>query len=179
MSGGEACLSLPVGPDDHALGPENAPLTIVEYGDYQCPYCGQAFPIVQALQREFGDSLRFVFRNLPLADMHPHAEQASEMAEAVGTHGRFWEMHDLLYEHQRDLEDKALLEYAAQTGVDTQAVVATLESGEPRERVQRDLESAIRSGANGTPTFFVNGERYDGSWAYEPFAEYLTTTLHQ
>lgn len=98
---------------------------------------------------------------------------------AVGIGGRFWEMHDLLYEHQRDLEVRALHEYATQTGANTRAVMATLESGEPRDRVKRDLESAIRSGANGTPTFFVNGERYDGSWAYEPFAEYLTTTLHQ
>src|SRR5665213_462188 len=106
-----------------------------------------------------------------MSTMHPHAEQAAEMAEAVGIHGKFWEMHDLLYEHQRDLGDQALLEYATQTGVDTQNVVATLEGGELRERVQRDLESAIRNGANGTPTFFVNGERYDDSWTYEPFAE--------
>jgi len=172
-------LSVPVGPDDHSIGPEDAALTVVEYGDYECPYCGQAFSVVQALQKAFGDSLRFIFRNLPLADMHPHAEQAAEMAEAVGLHGKFWEMHDLLYEHQRDLGEKALLEYVSEAGADVNEVVATLKSGEPEQRVQRDLEGAIRSGANGTPTFFVNGERYDGSWAYETFADYLTSALNQ
>jgi len=177
MSQSETHLSSPVSSDDHAVGPENAPLTVVEYGDYQCPYCGQAFPIVQALQRDFGDSLCFVFRNLPLADMHPHAEQAAEMAEAVGLQGRFWEMHDLLYENQRELGAKALLSYADRAGANVEEVVAAIKGGDPRSRVQHDLESAIRSGANGTPTFFVNGERYDGSWAYGPFAEYLTSML--
>jgi protein-disulfide isomerase len=179
VSQGAAQLSVPVGPDDHSVGPEHAPLTIVEYGDYECPYCGQAFPIVQALQRDFGDSLRFIFRNFPLADMHPHAEQAAEMAEAVGRQGKFWEMHDLLYEHQRDLGGKALLGYVALAGADVDKAVAAIESGEPRQRVQRDFEGAIRGGANGTPTFFVNAERYDGSWMYEPFAEFLTETLNQ
>ncbi|HEY5265722.1 MAG TPA: DsbA family protein [Acidimicrobiales bacterium] len=178
MSQSESRLSVPVSANDHAIGPENAALTVVEYGDYQCPYCGQAFPIVQALQRAFADSLRLVFRNLPLADMHPHAEQAAEIAEAVGLQGKFWEMHDLLYENQRDLEAKALLGYAKRAGANVDEVVAALESGEPRTRVQHDLEGAIRSGANGTPTFFVNGERYDGSWAYEPFADYLSTMLN-
>jgi len=178
VSQSEARLSVPVSSDDHAVGLENAPLTVVEYGDYECPYCGQAFAIIQALQKAFGDSLRFVFRNLPFADMHPHAQQAAEMAQAVGVQGKFWEMHDLLYENQRELGAKALLDYSAQAGANVQEVVAAIKSGEPRTRVERDLESAIRSGANGTPTFFINGERYDGSWAYEPFSDYLSTILN-
>jgi protein-disulfide isomerase len=101
-------LTIPVGPDDHVAGRDDAPLTIVEYGDYQCPYCGQAYPIVQALQRELGDALRLVFRNMPLANVHPHAEAAAEVAEAVAMQVDFWPMHDVLYENQRDLSEAAL-----------------------------------------------------------------------
>jgi protein-disulfide isomerase len=104
-------LSIPVGPDDHSRGPLDAKLTVVEYGDYQCPYCGQAFPIVEKLRSTFADSMRFIFRNLPLADVHPHAEAAAEIAEAVGLQGKFWEIHDALFENQRDLSDAALRRY--------------------------------------------------------------------
>ncbi len=113
-----ALLSIPVGPEDHSRGPLDAKLTVVEYGDYQCPYCGQAYPIVEKLLSEFADSMRLVFRNLPLAEVHPHAEAAAEVAEAVGLQGKFWEMHDTLFEHQRDLSDAALLRYIAAVGAD-------------------------------------------------------------
>jgi protein-disulfide isomerase len=172
-------LAVPVTPEDHSDGPQDAPLTLVEYGDYQCPYCGQAYGIVKELQSQFADSLRFVFRNLPLANVHQHAEAAAEMAEAAGTTGKFWEMHDLLYEHQDDLSEQALLGYAAQAGADPAAVTAALATGQPRERVHNDLRGAIRSGANGTPTFFINGDRYDGSWARQPFAEHLEAILRR
>ena len=173
----EENLSVPVGPDDHASGPEDAKLTLVEYGDYQCPYCGQAFPIVEKLRKQFADSMRFVFRNFPLGEVHPHAVAAAEMAEAVALQGKFWEMHDALYENQRDLSDAALRRYAQAVGADVDKATSDLASGVPEKRVEADFEGAIRSGANGTPTFFVNGVRYDGSWMYEPFAEYLTEIL--
>jgi protein-disulfide isomerase len=172
-----ADLSIPVGPNDHSSGPENAKLQVVEYGDYQCPYCGQAFPIVKRLQKEFGDSFRLIFRNFPLADVHPHAEAAAEVAEAVALQGKFWEIHDTLFENQRDLSSEALMGYIKAVGADVEQATKDIRSGAPRQRVEADFEGAIRSGANGTPTFFVNGVRYDGSWMYEPFSEYLKEVL--
>jgi len=166
-----------VGPDDHARGPEDAPITVVEYGDYQCPYCGQAYGIVEELVRTFGDDLRFVFRNFPLVDVHAHAQAAAELAEAAALQGKFWQMHDTLFENQTDLTDGALAHYATSVGLDTRQVAHDLEGGAPRRRVEADFEGAIRSGANGTPTFFVNGERYDGSWQFEPFERFLRSLL--
>jgi protein-disulfide isomerase len=170
-------LSIPVGPDDHASGPEDAKLVVVEYGDYQCPYCGQAFPIVEKLRTTFADSMRFVFRNFPLAEVHAHAEAAAEVAEAVGLQGKFWEVHDALFQNQRDLSDAALRRYIKDVGADVDQAMSDIAAGGPGQRVEADFEGAIRSGANGTPTFFVNGVRYDGSWMYEPFAEYLSEVL--
>ena len=172
-----ALLSVPVGPEDHSRGPLGAKLTVVEYGDYQCPYCGQAYPIVEKLMTTFADSMTLVFRNLPLADVHPHAEAAAEVAEAVGLQGKFWEIHDTLFEHQRDLSAAALKRYITDVGADVQRATKDITGGGPRARVEADFESAIRSGANGTPTFFVNGQRYDGSWQYAPFSEFLAELL--
>jgi protein-disulfide isomerase len=173
----ESRLAIPVSDEDHSRGPADALITLVEYGDYECPYCGQAFPIVEKIRRVFDDSLRFVFRNLPLAEVHPHAERAAEMAEAVALQGDFWAMHDMLYEHQRELADEALLSYAKAVGADLDRVRADLTEGAPRRRVESDFEGAIRSGANGTPTFYINGARYDGTWQYEPFADHLKSVL--
>jgi protein-disulfide isomerase len=170
-------LSIPVGPDDHSRGPLDAKLTVVEYGDYQCPYCGQAYSIVEQLRSEFSDSMRLIFRNLPLVDVHPHAEAAAEMAEAIGLQGKFWEIHDALYENQKDLSDAALSRYAEQVGADVTTAMSAIADGGPRQRVEADFEGAIRSGANGTPGFFVNGVRYDGSWQFEPFSQYLSELL--
>jgi protein-disulfide isomerase len=114
---------------------------------------------------------------LPLADVHPHAEAAAEVAEAVGLQGKFWEIHDTLFENQRELSAAALLRYVADVGADVKEATKEIADGGPRQRVEADFESAIRSGANGTPTFFVNGVRYDGSWQFGPFAEYLTQVL--
>jgi protein-disulfide isomerase len=172
-----ADLTVPVGPQDHSSGPEDAKLSVVEYGDYQCPYCGQAYPIVKELQKKFGDALRLVFRNFPLSDMHPHAEAAAEVAEALALQGKFWEIHDTLFENQRDLGSEALMHYINEVGADVEQATKDIRSGAPRQRVEADFEGAIRSGANGTPTFFVNGVRYDGSWMFEPFAEYLQELL--
>jgi protein-disulfide isomerase len=160
-------LTLPVGERDHVQGPADAPVTLVEYGDYECPYCGRAYPIVKALQARLGDRLRFVFRNFPLTTAHPHAERAAEAAEAAAAHGRFWEMHDRLYEHQRALDDSHLERYAADVGLDVARFTGELEAGHHRARVREDFLSGVRSGVNGTPTFFINGVRHDDSYAPE------------
>jgi protein-disulfide isomerase len=164
----QGVLAPPVGHEDHAQGPDAAPLTLVEYGDYECGHCGRAYPIVKHLQRELGDALRFVFRNFPLKESHPHAARAAEAAESVAAHGgeaKFWAMHDLLYENQQALEDADLLAYAASLGVDEAAVADDLEAGAMAMRVHKDFRSGARSGVNGTPTFFANGRRYDGNWS--------------
>jgi protein-disulfide isomerase len=157
-----AKLKPPVGPHDHVQGPAEAPVTLVEYGDYECPYCGEAYPVVKALQKRLGDQMRFVFRNFPLAQAHPHAEHAAEAAEAAGAQGKFWEMHDLLYENQDALEDEDLVRYARALHLDVPRFVKETESGAHLERVREDFRSGVRSGVNGTPSFFINGARHDG-----------------
>ena len=163
----ETRLIEPVSERDHVIGPADAPLTLVEYGDYQCPYCGRAFPIVQALRKRMGARLRFVFRNLPLTQIHEHAEHAAEVAEAAGAQGRFWPMHDLLFQRQFALDDASLLEYAAELKLDVERVTRELADGTHRERVRHDFLTGVKSGANGTPTFFINGFRHDGSFELE------------
>ncbi len=157
-----ANLKPPVGPHDHVQGPAKAPVTLVEYGDYECPYCGEAYPVVKALQERLGDQMRFVFRNFPLAQAHPHAEHAAEAAEAAGAQGKFWEMHDMLYENQDALEDEDLVRYARALHLDLPRFVKEMESGTYLERVREDFRSGVRSGVNGTPSFFINGMRHDG-----------------
>jgi len=159
-------LVLPVGPRDHAQGPATAPVTLVEYGDFECPYCGRAYPIVKSVQKQLGTRLRFVFRNFPLTEIHPHAANAAEAAEAAGEQGRFWEMHDALFKHQDALEPTDLIAYAVGIGIDPDKLGAELESHAQAARVREDFMSGVRSGVNGTPTFFINGARYDGSWDY-------------
>ena len=162
-------LAIPVGASDHAQGPEAAPVTIVEYGDYECPYCGEAYPTLKALARAAGPRLRFVFRNFPLAEMHPHALHAAAFAEAAAEAGRFWEAHDLLYENQAGLGDAYLLGYGDRLGLDPAAVRAAL-AGRYADRIRADFLGGVRSGVNGTPTLFVNGLRYDGPRDLESLA---------
>ena len=164
MSQVQAHLTLPVSDRDHAQGPDDAPVTLVEYGDYECPYCGQAYLIVQQAQQQLGDRLRFVFRNFPLTSSHPYAEGAAEAAEAAGAQGQFWPMHDLLYENQDALDMPDLERYASQLGLDLDRFNADLRDHRYADRVREDFMSGVRSGVNGTPTFFINGDRYDGSW---------------
>lgn len=168
-------LTLPVGERDHAQGPENAPVTLVEYGDYECPYCGDAYVVVKQLQEQMGGKLRFVFRNFPLTQMHPHAAHAAESAEIAGAQGKFWEMHDALYEHQKALDDRRLTQYAQSLGLDAQKFEQELAAGAQTERVREDFLSGVRSGVNGTPTFFINGLRYEGDFD----ADSLLTTLQE
>lgn len=168
-------LTLPVGERDHAQGPENAPVTLVEYGDYQCPYCGDAYAVVKQIQEQMGEKLRFVFRNFPLTQAHPHAQHAAEAAEIAGTQGRFWEMHDALYEHQKSLDDRFLTQYAQTLGLDAATLEDGLTNGTQAERVREDFLSGVKSGVNGTPTFFINGQRYEGAFD----ADSLLATLQE
>jgi protein-disulfide isomerase len=159
-----AVLTVPVSAEDHSQGPLDAPVTLVEYGDYECPHCGRAYPIVRDVQRQLGARLRFVFRNFPLREVHPHAQHAAEAAEAAAAQGRFWEMHDLIFEHQRALLDRHLHEYAGTLALDQARFDEELASHVHAARIKRDFSGGIRSGVNGTPTFFVNGVRHDGDW---------------
>jgi protein-disulfide isomerase len=156
-----------VSTSDHRAGPDDAPVTLVEYGDYECPYCGQAYPIVKQVRTALGRQLRFVFRNFPLAEVHPHALHAAETAEAAASQRKFWEMHDMLFEHQRALDDTHLLQYAKQLGLDVERVRRELEAGTDIDGIEADFRSGVRSGVNGTPTFFVNGLRLEGPWNFE------------
>jgi len=164
MSGNRSELKPAVGPNDHAQGPDDAPITLVEYGDYECPYCGMAYPVVKLIQARLGDRLRFVFRNFPLAEAHPHATAAAELAEAAASQGKFWQMHDMLYEHQTALGAADLERYVNKLELDRAALEATLAGGAPHQRVRGDFMSGVRSGVNGTPAFFINGRRFDGDW---------------
>jgi protein-disulfide isomerase len=155
-------LKPPVGANDHVQGPAKGSVTLVEYGDYECPYCGEAYPIVKALQERLADKLRFVFRNFPLAQAHPHAEHAAEAAEAAGAQGKFWEMHDMLYENQDALEDEDLVRHARALHLDVPRFVKDMEEHRYADRVREGFRSGVRSGVNGTPSFFVNGARHDG-----------------
>jgi protein-disulfide isomerase len=175
-----AQLAVPVNEKDHTLGPTNAPVTLVEYGDFECPHCGRAHPIVQAIRRYMGEELRFVYRHFPLVEAHPHAQSAAEASEAAGAQGRFWEMHDILFRNQQALEPEDLLLYAARIGVDAQRVARELAAGTWTKKVRDDFRGGVRSGVNGTPTFFVNGVRYDGNWAdAAEFVQVLSDVANQ
>lgn len=160
-------LKVAVTAEDHTQGPESAEVTLVEYGDYECPYCGQAYPIVKRIQEHFGKRLRLVFRNFPLSEMHPNAESAAEASEFAATQGRYWEMHDRLFENQQRLGTKLYSGLAGDLGLSPRALLRSLDSGEYEERVRADFRGGVRSGVNGTPTFFVNGRRHDGPFEFE------------
>jgi protein-disulfide isomerase len=154
-------LTLPVSARDHILGSVTAPVTVVEYGDYECPYCGQAHHVVKQLRQLLGRRLCFVFRHFPLTRVHPHAQQA---AEAAGAQGKFWEMHSMLFEHQHALAADDLVRYAAALGLDLSRFSSELIGHVHATRVREDFMSGVRSGVNGTPTFFINGVRHDGTF---------------
>lgn len=160
-------LALPVNADDHFAGNPDAPVTLVEYGDYECPYCGQAFPVIQALRRRFDDSLGFVFRNFPLLEVHPHAVMAAAAAEAAGLQQRFWPMHDTLFRNQQALEPENVMLYARELGLDLERFVEDANSERVARKIERDMESGVESGVPGTPTFFVNGRRHTGNFTPE------------
>ncbi len=165
-----ATLKVPVTADDYAQGKSNAAVTLVEYGDYECPHCGHAYPIVKQLQEHFGSKLRVVYRNFPLREMHPNAESAAESAEFAGAQGKFWEMHDLLFENQEQLGGSLYLALAKTLGLSPAALVKALESEEYVEKVSADFNGGVRSGVNGTPTFFINGLRHDAPFDFDVLA---------
>ena len=155
-------LTTPVTSRDHQFGGRDAAVTVVEYGDYQCPYCSRAHLVVKDLADRLGDRWRFVFRNFPLNMIHPHAQHAAEAAEAAGAQGLFWEMHDYLFLHQDSLADRDLVRDASLLGVEQYQFVEDLRDHRFADRVREDFLGGARSGVNGTPTFFINGVRYDG-----------------
>lgn len=157
-------LLIPVSARDHIAGRLDAPLTLVEYGDYECPYCARAYVTVKHVQHQLAGRLRFVFRNFPLNTVHPNAEAAAEVAEAAANQGTFWEMHDMLFRRQDALEPTDLLGYAESLGLDAHRILSELRARLHEARIREDFVSGAQSGVNGTPTFFVNDMRHDDSW---------------
>ena len=155
-------LKVQVSDEDHIQGPKNAPITLVEYGDYQCPYCGDAYPIIKQVQEHFGSQLRFVFRNFPLTEIHTMAEPAAQIAEYAGLEGLFWEMHDLIYENQSNLSSQLFFELADSLGLSRANVKKALTNQAIVQKIEKDFIGGVKSGVNGTPTLYLNGDRYEG-----------------
>jgi protein-disulfide isomerase len=170
-------LTVPDPERDHFQGSADAPIKLLEYGDYECPFCGDAHAMVHEIQRRLGDDLLFAFRNFPLTNVHPHAEHAAEAAEAAGEQGNFWSMHDLLFENQSTLEDEDLAAYAAELGLDATRLIRQVAGKIYAPRIHEDFKSGVRGGVNGTPTFFINGERYDGVPDVKHLLSVLTAQL--
>jgi protein-disulfide isomerase len=170
-------LKVPVTPHDHAKGPVNAPVTLVEYGDYECPYCGLAHSTVKLIQQHFRPRLRFVFRHFPLSQAHPNAESAAQTAEFAGAHGKFWEMHDGLYENQDRLGLPLYFALAGLLELPELELREALVEGTYAPKVRADFLSGVRSGVNGTPCFFINGVRHDGTYAFEDLGGAIEETL--
>jgi protein-disulfide isomerase len=158
---------------DHACGPNEAPAVLLEYGDYECPYCGRAHYVVKAMQKHLGPSLQFVFRNFPLPKVHPNAELAAEAAEAAGAQGRFWEMHDALFDNQAELGPALCMMLGRRLELDMPRFVRDLNEHTYRNRVRREFAGGIRSGVYGIPTFFINGVRFENSWDTDDFTRAL------
>ena len=156
-------LTVPVTERDHIRGQLGARFTLVEYGDYECPFCRAAHPVVEEVERRLNGQLCFAYRHFPIVNAHPHAVRAAEAAEAAGAQGRFWPMHDLLFETTMGLADETLVRLAVQIGLDARRFVSDLASNQYLDRIREDMSSGARSGVNGTPTFFVNGLRHDGA----------------
>ncbi len=160
-------LVVPVNERDHRQGPATAAVTLVQYGDYECPYTRQSTTVVRAIQQQLGDQLRFVFRNFPLTEIHPHALHAALAAEAAAVQGKFWEMHDYIFHHQHALEDSDLAQFAEAVGLNMQQFARDMAEQRALARIEEDMEGGERSGVQGTPTFFINGVLYRGSWKQE------------
>ncbi len=168
-------LLLPIHDGDHVHGPASADYTLVEYGDYECPACGQLFEIIRNLQATLGDRLRIVYRHYPLSGIHPHAQEAAEAAEAAGAQGRFWEMHDLLFQNQNALKRKDLLAYGETLSLDIDRLRNELKHEVYRDLVREDFRRGVQNGVYGTPGLFLNGVRHDGAWDRDTLLWILTT----
>lgn len=170
-------LKPPVNSKDHIQGKNSAPLELVEYGDYQCPHCGHAYPIIKNVQLNLGDDLKFVFRNFPLSEIHPDAFNAAVAAEAAGLQQKFWEMHDIIFENQQELDFVSLFLYAKKIGLDLERFKNDIQKNTLITKVEQDFESGVRSGVNGTPSFFINGKKYNGNWEENVLTLYLKSQL--
>jgi protein-disulfide isomerase len=157
-------LTLPVSERDHIQGPVTAPVTLVEYGDYECPYCAQAYMIIKEVQQRLGSKLRFVFRNFPLTKIRPHAFQTAIAAETAAAQNKFWEMYEYLFKHGQVLTDDTIKRSAASIGLQVNRFYREFDDGTYSSHVNEDIESGRSSGVKSTPTFFINGDRYDGTW---------------
>ncbi len=167
-----------VNSNDHFFGNNaEAPIELVEYGDYECPYCGRAYPIVKDIKQQLGSEIKFVFRNFPLRKIHPHAFMASLATEAAGLQDKFWEMHDIIFENQKILNEDHILLFADKLGLDTERFKSDLQQKTLSDKVEKDFESGLRSGVNRTPTFFINGKKYEGEWNDGQLFQYLKTIL--
>ncbi len=160
-------LAVPVGARDHVLGPKSAPVTLVEYGDFECPFCAQTYPVVKEIERQLGPRLRFVYRHFPLTSVHPHAEGAALAAESASAQGRFWEMHDALFQEPEPLREDDFDRYAEELGLDVPEFDGAMSARRFLPRVRNDFHSGVRSGVNGTPSFFINNVRHDSLTDFE------------
>jgi protein-disulfide isomerase len=172
-------LKVPVTQRDHIRGPANAPVTLVEYGDYECAHCGLAHPIINTVRQHFARQLRFVFRHFPLSQVHPNAEAAAESAEFAGAHGRFWEMHDGIYENQERIGLPLFFALAEALGLSESALRDALVTGEYAPKVRADFLGGVRSGVNGTPSFFINGARHDGTYEFDELVAAIDLRLQR
>ena len=170
-------LKVPVSAEDPIEGDAHAPVILVEYGDYECPHCGHAYPIIKRVQKHFGKRLGFVFRNFPLSEMHPNAENAAETAAFDASRGLFWEMHDAIFENQESLGPPLLMELAENLGLSAKNLQTALQDHEFAARVKADFLGGVRSGVNGTPTFFINGHRHDASFEFEDLVAAIEARL--
>jgi protein-disulfide isomerase len=164
---------------DHIQGNPDAPIELLEYGDYQCPFCGRAYPIIKKLQREMGDKLKFVFRNFPLTNAHPQAMLAAMASEAAALQGKFWPMHDILFEHQRRLTKPAIMGYAEELSLNIIKFESDIEDGEIQKAVELQFYGGMRSGVNATPGLFINGEKWNGSWEGDDLSIFIRNTFPQ
>jgi protein-disulfide isomerase len=170
-------LTPPVNSRDHTFGEPGAPIELVEYGDYECPYCGRAYPVAKDIQQQLGKDMQFVFRNFPLSNIHPHAFSAAVATEAAGLQGKFWEMHDIIFENQKTLEAEDIFLFARRLGLDAERFKNDIQQKSLIDKVEGDFETGIRSGVNRTPTFFINGEKFNGEWSEGRLLQYLKTVL--
>jgi protein-disulfide isomerase len=167
-------LNTPDARRDHFQGAIDAPIALLEYGDYECPFCAEVQPVVDAVIERLGDSLCFAYRHFPMRTVHPHAEHAAEAAEAAGAQGKFWPMHEVLFQNQHALADEYLAEYAAALDLDEQRFIDEVVAEIYADRIREDFRWGVRGGVNGTPSFFINGHRYDGARGLEPLLAALT-----
>lgn len=172
-----AILKVPVTEEDHIQGNLNAPVILVEYGDYECPFCTMAFPVIKKIQEHFGEQLCFVFRNFPLSEVHPFAEIAAETAEFAGLHRRYWAMHDLIYANNRNLSSETLFELAKNLGFSTMELEQAIQNHTFMAKIKEDFLGGVRSGVNGTPTFFINENRYNGPFDYDRLTAAIDTAM--